>query len=93
MNPSPEAKLVNFVRRLHLQDKDVDYLISLLQEARGLGSLAGAAAERKACAALAEEKCNSWEAEGDGESVIASQALYGMADAGRKIAAAIRRRG
>lgn len=51
------------------------------------------AAEREACAKLAESKCKTWDEEGDGESVMASQAYYGMADAGRSIAADIRKRG
>lgn len=49
-------------------------------------------AEREACAREAESKCRAWADEGDGESVIASQSLYGMADAGRLIACAIRAR-
>lgn len=52
---TPEAKLADFARRVHLQDDDVDYLLSLLQEARGLGLLAGAAAEREACAYLVQD--------------------------------------
>jgi hypothetical protein len=54
---------------------------------------AAAAAEREECARLAEAECDAWEAEGDGESVLASQGLYGMAEAGRQIAAAIRASG
>jgi len=46
---SPEAKLAQYAERIHLQDEDVDYLLSLVQEARGLGSVAGSAAEREAC--------------------------------------------
>lgn len=49
--------------------------------------------EREACAKEAESKCETWKEEGDGESVMASQSLYGMADAGRAIAIAIRARG
>ena len=52
---TPEAKLADFAHRIHLQDDDVDYLLSLLQEARGLGSLAGAAAEREACVQVARD--------------------------------------
>jgi hypothetical protein len=51
------------------------------------------AEERAACAALAEARCAEWDAEGDGESLAASQQLYGMASAGRSVAAAIRARG
>ncbi len=46
----PEAKLARYAERFNLLDEDVDYLLTLMQEARGLGSLAGAAAEREACA-------------------------------------------
>lgn len=34
---TPEEKLLDFANRIHLQDSDVDYLLSLLLEARGLG--------------------------------------------------------
>lgn len=52
---TPEAKLAAFAEHIHLQEEDVNYLISLLQEARGLGSIAGSAAEREACAKIAEQ--------------------------------------
>ncbi len=48
--------------------------------------------EREMCARIAERKCKAWSKEGDGESMLRSQALYGMADAGREIAVAIRSR-
>ncbi|MDE2103537.1 MAG: hypothetical protein KGL39_40230 [Patescibacteria group bacterium] len=64
---------------------------SLLAEVRRLR--AELAAEREACAKLAEEDCDAWDAEGDGESLMRSQDLYGMADAGRLIAKKIRARG
>lgn len=41
-------------------------------------------------AKVAESKCEAWENEGDGESLMASQQYYGMSNAGRAIAAAIR---
>ena len=44
---SPEAKLAEYARRISLMDEDVDYLISLLQEARSLGSIAAAKVERE----------------------------------------------
>lgn len=58
----------------------------------GYGKALGRAEERESCAALAESKSEALEKEGDGESVLASQALYGMAEAGRRIARAIRAR-
>ena len=51
---SPEAKLADYARHVHFQDEDVEYILSLLQESRGLGSLAGAEVEREACARLVE---------------------------------------
>ena len=89
---NPEAALVTYAERIHLLPEDVDYLLVLMQEARVLSSKAGAEAEREACAKLAELRCEEWIDTGDGESVLASQSYYGMADAGREIAAAIRAR-
>jgi hypothetical protein len=37
MSATPEALLADFARRIHLQDGDVNYLLSLLQSARGPG--------------------------------------------------------
>lgn len=54
MSAPPEALLADFARRIHLQDGDVNYLLSLLQSARSLGSEAGAADERSACAVLCD---------------------------------------
>jgi len=76
---SPEAKLAQYAERIHLQDEDVDYLLSLVQQARGLGSLAGAAAEREACAMLAES------------FIVESEHLVQLT--AREIATAIRARG
>jgi hypothetical protein len=45
---------------------------------------------KEQCARVAESNCESWVAEADGESLTASQSLYGKAEAGREIAAAIR---
>jgi len=53
---SPEAKLAQHAERIHLRDEDVDYLLSLLQEARGLGS----AAECEACLALVDACACEW---------------------------------
>jgi len=44
---SPEEKLTLYVQRINLLDEDLDYLLSLLEEARSLGPLAGAAVERR----------------------------------------------
>ena len=42
---SPEALLASYARRVNLLEEDVDYIMSLMQMARGLGSNAGAEAE------------------------------------------------
>ena len=49
---SPEAALAQFADRISLQENDIDYLLTLLQEARGLGRAAGQQAERDRCADL-----------------------------------------
>ena len=56
---SPESKLADYAKHIHLQDEDVEYILSLLQESRGLGSLAGAEAEREACARLVESAADA----------------------------------
>lgn len=81
---TPEAKLADFARRVHLQDDDVDYLLSLLQEAHGLGLLAGAAAEREACAKIADAHAL--------DSFWLGPPELGLEDRAKTIADAIRRR-
>ena len=54
MSMAPEAKLVEYARRIHLTDKDVDYILSLFREARASSAIASAEHEREACARLAE---------------------------------------
>jgi hypothetical protein len=49
--------------------------------------------EREACANLAESKRATWQHEADGESLLAYQRLYGMAEGAQNVAAAIRARG
>ena len=50
---APEAKLVEYARHIHLHDEDVDYILSLFQEARAASAIAGAEHEREECARLA----------------------------------------
>lgn len=47
---SPEALLAHYAERVHFQDEDVDYILSLIQMARGLGSEAGANDAKERCA-------------------------------------------
>lgn len=56
---APEARLASFCGLLHLSETDTNYLLALMQEARALGSEAGADAERDACAQLAESTLDS----------------------------------
>jgi len=82
---SPEAKLAQYAERIHLQDEDVDYLLSVVQEARGLGSLAGSAAEREACARIAEDYASP--------APLSGLVIPRRCGCNQDIAAAIRRRG
>ena len=56
---SPESKLADYAKRVHFQDEDVEYILSLFQEVRGLGSLAGVDAEREAIAQLVESAADA----------------------------------
>jgi len=78
---SPEAKLAQYAERIHLQDEDVDYLLALVQEARGLGSVAGAAREREKCADWIEEAAREWREEAQ---IVAAEVAEDLARCLRK---------
>lgn len=79
---SPEAQFVDFARRIHLSAQDLDFIMGLLQQARGLGSVAGAEAEREACVKIADQESSHYY-DGTSSGWVAS----------KDIATAIRARG
>ncbi len=55
---TPEAELATLARNMALPGWVVERMLELMREARGLGSLAGAAAQKEADAVIADDAIN-----------------------------------